>query len=89
MFLIGYVLQYAVLNRTLESGELPPLLVTFGIAIILQNVLLETFSADSRGIDAGSIETDSIRVTDELSVGWFPLLTFLVSVASPREPPAV
>jgi branched-chain amino acid transport system permease protein len=80
MFLIGYLLQLTILNRTLESGELAPLLVTFGIAIILQNVLLETFSADSRGIDAGSIETDSIRVTDQLSVGWFPLLTFIVSV---------
>jgi branched-chain amino acid transport system permease protein len=80
MFVIGYVLQFTILNRTLESGELAPLLVTFGIAIILQNVLLETFSADSRGIDAGSIETDSIRVTDQLSVGWFPLLTFIVSV---------
>jgi branched-chain amino acid transport system permease protein len=75
------VLQLTVLNRTLDTGELPPLLVTFGIAIILQNVLLETFSADSRGIDAGTIETDSIRVSDQLSIGWFPLLTFLASVA--------
>ncbi len=80
MFLIGYLLQYTMLNRTLESGELAPLLVTFGIAIILQNVLLETFSADFRGIDAGAIETDSIKVTDQFSVGWFPLLTFLMSV---------
>jgi branched-chain amino acid transport system permease protein len=81
MFAIGYALQYVLLNRTLESGELAPLLVTFGLAIILQNILLETFSADSQGIEAGAIETDSIRVSDELAIGWFPLLTFLVSVA--------
>jgi branched-chain amino acid transport system permease protein len=80
MFAIGYLLQFLVLNRTLESGLLAPLLVTFGIAIILQNVLLETFSADSRGLDAGSIETESIRITDEIAIGWFPLLTFLVSI---------
>lgn len=80
MFALGYVLQLALLNRTLESGLLAPLLVTFGIAIILQNVLLETFSADSRGLDAGSIETRSIRLSDEIAVGWFPLLTFVVSV---------
>lgn len=80
MFLLGYALQYTILNRMLESGELAPLLVTFGIAIILQNVLLETFSADSRGLDAGSIETDSISVSDQLAIGWFPLLTFGVSV---------
>jgi branched-chain amino acid transport system permease protein len=80
MFLIGYVLQYTLLNRTLESGLLAPLLVTFGLAIILQNVLLEVFSADSRGLDAGGIETESIRISDELAIGWFPLITFLVSV---------
>jgi branched-chain amino acid transport system permease protein len=80
MFVIGYVLQYVTLNRTLESGELAPLLVTFGLAIILQNVLLETFSANSRGIDAGAIETESIRVNDQLAIGWFPLLTLVVSV---------
>ena len=63
--------------------------MTFGIAIILQNVLLETFSADFRGIDAGSIETDSIQVTDQLSIGWFPLLTFLVSIVAARRAPAL
>jgi branched-chain amino acid transport system permease protein len=81
MFAIGYLLQLGILNRTLESGALAPILVTFGIAIILQNVLLENFSADSRGLDAGSIETDSIAITDEIAIGWFPLITFLVAVA--------
>jgi len=80
MFVIGYVLQYVTLNRTLESGELAPLLVTFGLAIVLQNVLLETFSADSRGINAGAIETESIRVNDQVAIGWFPLATLVVSV---------
>jgi branched-chain amino acid transport system permease protein len=80
MFVVGYLLQLVLLNRTLQSGALAPLLVTFGLAIILQNVLLETFSADSRGLDAGSIETESIRINDEVAVGWFPLLTFVVSV---------
>ncbi len=80
MFAIGYALQYGVLNRALAGGELAPLLVTFGLSIILQNVLLEVFTADSRGLDAGAIETSSIRITEQLSVGWFPLVTFLVSV---------
>lgn len=80
MFVIGYALQYGLLNRALAGGELAPLLVTFGLSIILQNVLLEVFTADSRGLDAGSIETSSIRITDQLSIGWFPLVTFLVSI---------
>ncbi|HVG52245.1 MAG TPA: branched-chain amino acid ABC transporter permease, partial [Xanthobacteraceae bacterium] len=60
MFVVGYALQHVVLNRTLGKDILPPLLVTFGLSIILQNGLQEAFSADSRRLDAGTIETASI-----------------------------
>ena len=40
MMVGGYVLQRGLLNRTLDGGVLPPILVTFGLAVILQNVLL-------------------------------------------------
>jgi branched-chain amino acid transport system permease protein len=80
MFVLGYVLQRVLLNRTLRGGVLPPLLVTFGIAIIIQNVLLEIYSADSRRLALGSIETASLRITSRLSVGIFPLITFGLAV---------
>ena len=48
MFVLGYGLQSLVLNRSLGRDVLPPLLITFGLSIILQNALLELFSADSR-----------------------------------------
>src|ERR1700685_3059546 len=41
MFALGYVLQRVLLNFTLGHDILPPLLVTFGLSIILQNALLE------------------------------------------------
>ena len=82
MFGVGYLLQRGLLNYTLRGGDpLPPVLVTFGLSIILQNLLLEVFSADSQGLDAGRIEDASIRVSDRLAVGWFPLLTLLVGIA--------
>ena len=37
-----------VLNRVLGDDILPPLLVTFGLSVAMQNGLLEGFSADSR-----------------------------------------
>lgn len=77
----GYVLQRGVLNRTLDGGVMPPILVTFGIAVILQNVLLGVYSADSRGIDGGTIESASIDVAGQLSIGVLPLLTLVVAVA--------
>src|ERR687888_2215004 len=79
MALIGFVLQLGVLNFTLDSG-LAPLLATFGLAVIIQNVLLDQFSADSRGLDAGGIETKSIHVASEISIGWFPLITLIAAV---------
>lgn len=77
----GYVLQRLLLNRALDAGPLSPLLVTFGLSVIIQNVLLDVFSADSRGLDAGAIENASIHVTDQIAVGTFPLLTLIVAVA--------
>jgi len=79
MALLGFALQYLLLNFTLDSG-LAPILATFGLSVIIQNALLEHFSADQERLHAGSIETESIRITSEISVGWFSLLMFVVAV---------
>lgn len=77
---VGYGLQRGIINLTLGSGLIPPLIVTFAISIILQNVLLEVFTADTQGLDAGPIELRSIRLPGGIAVGWFPLLTFFLAV---------
>jgi branched-chain amino acid transport system permease protein len=80
MAALGFLLQLGLLNFTLDSG-LAPLLATFGLAVMIQNALLERFSADSRGLEAGTIETESIRVASEVSIGWFPLITLVTAIA--------
>ncbi len=77
---VGYALQRLVLNRLLGRGILPAVLVTFGLSIVIQNGLLETFSADSHRLNPGGIETASLPLGGGLAVGWFPLLTFAVAV---------
>jgi branched-chain amino acid transport system permease protein len=77
---LGYALQSLVLNRLLGRGILPPILVTFGFSIIIQNALLETFSADSRRLDPGGVETASVALGSQLAVGWFPVITLAVAV---------
>jgi branched-chain amino acid transport system permease protein len=80
MFGLGFVLQRGVLNRALGKGLMPPLLITFGLSVILQNVLLLTFSADSRGLDAGgNIERASIDVGG-VALGVMPLITLGTAV---------
>jgi branched-chain amino acid transport system permease protein len=80
MALLGWLLQRLVLNRLLGRGVLPPVLVTFGLSIIIQNALLETFSADSRRLDPGFLDTASLALGPRLAVGWFSLLTLVVAV---------
>ena len=80
MAALGWWLQRLVLNRLLGRGILPAVLVTFGLSIVIQNGLLETFSADSRRLNPGGIETASLALGGGLAVGVFPLLTFAVAV---------
>jgi branched-chain amino acid transport system permease protein len=80
MFAVGYALQRWLLNQTLSGGLLPPLLVTFGISIIIQNGLLEVFGAYDHRLQVGAIETASLHLGGGLSVGVYPLLVFAVAV---------
>jgi branched-chain amino acid transport system permease protein len=80
MFALGYILQRGLLNFTLGGDILPPLLVTFGLSIVIQNALLEGFSADGQKLQMGGFETASIRITDQLAIGWFPVAIFVTAV---------
>jgi branched-chain amino acid transport system permease protein len=80
MALIGYALQRGLLNRTLGDDLLPPLLVTFGLSIIIQNGLLELFTADSRRLQAGAIETQTFQLLDGVWVGVLPFIQFIVAL---------
>ncbi|HWE18957.1 MAG TPA: branched-chain amino acid ABC transporter permease [Hyphomicrobiaceae bacterium] len=80
LFALGYALQHALLNRTLGRDIMPPLLVTFGLSIIIQNGLLEAFSADSQRLSAGAIETASIPLGGGVAVGTVQLITLASAV---------
>jgi branched-chain amino acid transport system permease protein len=80
-FAAGYGLQRVLLNRTLGRDPLPSLVVTFGLAIVIQNLLQEVYSADPRSIETGGLNTDSLALGAGLAVGMLPLLIFVVAVA--------
>ena len=80
MAIFGYVLQRGVLNKTLGNDILPPLLVTFGLSVIIQNCLLEIYTADPQKMNAGVIEVASLSLPGGLSIGWYPLIMFVISV---------
>ncbi len=79
MAAIGYALQRLVLNRTMGDDILPPLLVTFGLSVIIQNALLTVYTADPQKLNAGAIETASVPL-GPLTVGIMPVIVFAAAV---------
>jgi branched-chain amino acid transport system permease protein len=77
---VGYLLQRYLLTPALARGALAPLLVTFGLSIVIQNGLQELFSADTQSLNVGAFGTGSLAITADLAIGWFPLLAFVVGV---------
>jgi branched-chain amino acid transport system permease protein len=80
MFVVGYLLQRGLLNTIVGKGDGPGVIVTFGLSIVIQNALLLAFTANSQGLDAGTVENLSIKINDRLAVGWLPLIIFLMSL---------
>jgi branched-chain amino acid transport system permease protein len=70
MLLVGYGLQVTILERSLRSSILIPLLTTFGLSIVIQNLLLEKFSPDVRSLggQAGAVATASWHVSNSISI---------------------
>ena len=81
-FGFGYVLQRFVLNGTLGKDPLPSLVVTFGLSIVIQNLLLELFSADPRAIETGGLSTQGIALGEAMSVGVLPLVVLAVALTA-------
>jgi branched-chain amino acid transport system permease protein len=80
MALLGWVLQRTILERSLRAGELTPVLATFGLAIVIQNLLFEGFGADVRSLDIGELAYESWRITDEIYIGHLPVLILVTAV---------
>lgn len=77
----GWLAQRLVLDRALAVGEMAPLLVTFGLSVIIPNVLLELFTNNSKPIAIGAIGTESFEITDDIAIGWFPLIILVIAIA--------
>lgn len=79
--LLGYAAQRGLVQRALEVGPLSTLLVTFGLSIIIQNLLLEGYSADTRSLSSGSLVSSSLRISDDISMSYLAIITFGLAVA--------
>ncbi len=81
MFLIGFVIQYYLVNRVVGQGMNPPLLVAFGLSIILQNVLLLIFTPDARAL-LTSLSIATLPIGDFINVPVVYLVDFIGALAT-------
>ena len=79
--IVGYFLQRTMLERSLRAGQLVPLLTTFGLLIVIANLLQQFFSPDVHSLGAGSIGTAAWQATSSLAIPWFDVLTLGIAVA--------
>jgi branched-chain amino acid transport system permease protein len=82
MGLLGYVLQRTVIQTALDRGVLTTLIVTLGLSLVIENGLLQFFTANTRGIGANlALVTGAFAIGSQISIGYLLLLTFAVAVA--------
>jgi branched-chain amino acid transport system permease protein len=79
----GWLLQRAVLERSLRAGALTPILATFGLAVVIDNALFERFGADVRSLapGIGDLAFNSWNLTPDVTIGQLAFLTLVVAVA--------
>jgi branched-chain amino acid transport system permease protein len=79
MFFVGYLLQIFLFNRGMQRGMEPFLMISFGLSIILQNVLLLIFTPDARSLKAALV-IKSINVFGLFHIPQIYLLNFTIGL---------
>jgi branched-chain amino acid transport system permease protein len=80
-FVAGFALQRLIFDRVVGVDPAFQIVATFGLGVIIQNALLEKYTADTRGLNVGRLETATIKLNDTIGIGWMPLITFLCAAA--------
>src|SRR5262250_1476261 len=81
MAVLGYVMQRTILQGALDRSVLTTLMVTFGLSVVIENGLLQFFTANSRAIGTGlALVTGSFTLGSQIQIGYLPLVIFVVAV---------
>ena len=82
MAVLGYVVQRTILQGALDRSVLTTLMVTLGLSVVIENGLLQFFTANSRGIGTGlALVTGSFTIGSQIQIGYLPVVIFVVAVA--------
>ena len=77
---LGWLLQRTILNRAVGDDPLPSLIATFGLSLALQNLMMQIWSANSRSLPGGGIESRSIQIGG-IYIGLLPVIVLVFAIA--------
>jgi len=77
---LGYLAQRTLIQASIRRGVLTPLLVTFGLSVVIENALQQFFSANSHTLQIGSLVSDSFNIGPQITIAYLDLVIFLVAV---------
>jgi branched-subunit amino acid ABC-type transport system permease component len=81
MAALGYALQRTMIEAALSRGVLTTLIVTFGLSIVIENGLLQFFTANTRGIGVGSsLVSASFSIGSQIQIAWLLVAIFVLAV---------
>ena len=81
MAVLGYVLQRSMIQLAISRGALTTLIVTFGLSIVIENGLLQFFTANTRGIGVGSsLISASFSIGSQIQIAWLDVVIFALAV---------
>jgi branched-chain amino acid transport system permease protein len=82
MAALGWLLQRFVLERSARGGTLLPILTTFGLSIVIDNLLFEQFGADTRSLAPfiGNLSYASWQLPGHVFVGKLAVLMMVTAI---------
>jgi branched-chain amino acid transport system permease protein len=78
--LLGYVVQRTLLQKSIDRDPFTTLLVTFGLSVVIENLLLEIYTANAQSINIGSLIAKSWQVNTTIYVSYLSLTVLIVSI---------
>jgi branched-chain amino acid transport system permease protein len=76
----GYVIQRTLIQKSIDRDPFTTLLVTFGLSVVIENLLLEIYSANGQSVNIGSLIGDSIHVSNVIYISYISLTVLITAV---------
>jgi len=81
MAVLGYVVQRTMIQGALDRSVLTTLMVMLGLSFVIENGLLQFFTANTRGIGTGlSLLTASFSIGSQIQIAYLLVVIFATAV---------